>query len=137
MLDRWRAHLLDLRTRLSAQDFEYALDTGLAEGTEPPEIRPADADSAGAHAQRFHNVGAAAEAGIDQHRHRPRDLHDLRQRLDRRRSAVVAAPAMVRHDDAVDASLGRELGILPGDDALEHHLHLGLLAQTLDVVPAH
>jgi len=31
---------------------------------------------------------------------------------------------MVGDDDRIDAGIGRDLGILPGQDALEHHLIL-------------
>src|SRR5215470_16968790 len=77
MLERRRAHLLDQGAGLDAQELEYALHAGLAEGAEAPEIRPAHADRPGAHAQRLDHVGAAAETGIDQDRHRAGDLHDL------------------------------------------------------------
>src|SRR2546421_200409 len=82
---------------LAAQRLEHALDARLSEGPEAPEIGPAHADRLGAHAQRLDHVGAAAEAGIDQDRHRAGNLNDLRQRLDRRPSAILAAAAVVRH----------------------------------------
>src|SRR5262249_28029961 len=89
MFDRRRAHLLGHGAGADAQDLEHALDAGLAEGAEPPEIGPAHADRLGAHAQRLDHIGAAAEAGVDQNRHRARDLYDLRQCLDRRASPVI------------------------------------------------
>ena len=137
VLERGRAHLLHLGAGLVAQQLKRALDTRLAEGAESPEIGPADADCRCAHAQRLDDVGAAAEAGVDQHRHVAGDRDDLRQRLDGGRPAVLGAPAMVRHDDGVDAVLAGQLRVLPGDDALDHHLHLGDVADPLDVVPAH
>src|SRR5438093_5566354 len=93
MLDRRRAHLLGHRARFSPEDFEHTLDAGLAERAKAPEIRPAHADGPGTHAQRFDHVGAASKAGVDQHWHRAGDLHDLRQRLDRRPSTVLTAVA--------------------------------------------
>src|SRR5437660_5665610 len=137
MLERWRADLLHGGPKLEPQEFERTFDSGLAESTETPQIRSADADALGAHAERLDDVGTAAEPGIDQHRHRPRDLDDLSQRLDRGAAVVIGAPAMVRHDDRVDASLGGDLGIFPGHDALEQNLELGHVAQALDVIPAH
>src|SRR3954451_653977 len=59
MLERRRAHLLDQGAGLDAQELEHALDTGLPEGAEAPEIGPAHADCPGTHAQRLDHVGAA------------------------------------------------------------------------------
>src|SRR5712664_1867397 len=69
LLDRRRAHLLHDREQLEAQELERTLDTLLAEGAERPQIGPADRDAGRAHAQGLADVGAAAEAGIDQDRH--------------------------------------------------------------------
>src|SRR5262249_5503800 len=103
LLDRGRADLLHHRIGLGAQDLEYLLAARLAEGAQSPDIRPPDAARGRAHAQRLDHVGAAPETGIDQDRdaavHR---LDDLRQRVDGRAPAVLAARAVVRHDDAVE-----------------------------------
>jgi hypothetical protein len=42
-------HLQHDRARFVAKDFEYALDTRLAKGAEPPQIRPAYAYGLGAY----------------------------------------------------------------------------------------
>jgi hypothetical protein len=44
MLDRGSADLLHHCVSLGAQKLEHALDAGLAEGAEAPDIGPADAD---------------------------------------------------------------------------------------------
>src|SRR5215510_5914515 len=49
----------------------------------------------------------------------------------------ASAAAVVRNDDSVIAVLGGELRILPGEDALEHHLHLGEVADALELFPRH
>ena len=38
---------------------------------------------------------------------------------------VLGAAAVVGDDDGVDAVLDRELGVLAGENTLEHHFHLG------------
>ena len=58
---------------------EDGLDARLAEGGEAPDVRPADADGGGAERERLEDVGAAAEAAVDEHRHRAaRALDDFR-----------------------------------------------------------
>jgi hypothetical protein len=48
VLERGRAQLLHRGVQLFAQDFEHALDAGLTERTQPPQVGPPDADRAGA-----------------------------------------------------------------------------------------
>ena len=113
MLQRRRAELLHGGARLLLQQVEHALDARLAEGAEPPEIGPADADGARAERQRLDDVGAAAEARIDQHRDAAVDrLDDLGQRVDGRAAAVLGAAAMVRDDDGVEPVVDGEDGVL-------------------------
>src|SRR5262249_29615185 len=45
--------------------------------------------------------------------------------------------AVVGHDDRVDAVVGGDDGVLPGEDALDYDLHLGGVAQPLEEVPGH
>src|SRR3954467_14681260 len=68
MLDRGSADLLHHGVGLGAQKLEHALDAGLAEGAEAPDIGPADADGVGADAQRLNDVGAATETTVDDDR---------------------------------------------------------------------
>ena len=48
---------------------------------------------------------------------------------------VLGAAAVVGDEHRVGAVLHRQLRLFAGDDALQHHLHLGGVAQALDVVP--
>src|SRR6266581_6140390 len=99
LLDGAHAALLHGTLELGPQQLEHALDAGLAEGTEAPQIGPSDAHALGAHGERLDDVGAAAEPAVDQHRdfstHR---LHHLAQAVDGRAPAVLPARAVVRHD---------------------------------------
>jgi len=85
LLDRRRAHLLHRGVGFGAQKLEHPLDAALAEGAEAPDIGPPDTDGVGADAQRFDDVGAAAEAAVDDDRDAPvHRLDDFRQRIDSR-----------------------------------------------------
>ena len=54
-----------------------------------------------------------------------------------RASGVLAARAVVGDDDAVEAGVGGDHRVLPGQDALGQDLHLGVVAQPLEEVPGH
>ena len=56
---------------LLLEDLEHALDAGRARRREPVAIEAADADRLGAKRDRLDDVGAAAEAEIDDDRARP------------------------------------------------------------------
>src|SRR5262249_34166906 len=100
LLDRGRAHLLHRGGGFRAQKLEHPLDAAWAEGAEAPDIGPPDADGVGADAQRLDDVGAAAEAAVDDDRDAPvHRLDDFRQRVDGRAPGILAARAVVGHDD--------------------------------------
>src|SRR5262249_6018392 len=137
-LDRRGADLLHHRVRLDAQHLERALDARLAERTEAPDIRTADAYGRCAHAQRLDHVRAAAEAGIDQDRDAPvHRVDDLRQGVDGGAAGILAARAVIGDDDAVEPGIGGEHRVLPGEDALGEDLHFGDVAELLEEVPGH
>ena len=72
----------------------------LAVDGEPPERRAAGEHGARAERERLDDVGAAADAAVDQHLDAAVDrLDHLGQRVDRRRDAVELAAAVVRDDD--------------------------------------
>src|SRR5207248_7872172 len=110
--------------RLRAQNLEDLRHAGLAEGAQPPQIRPADADCVRPHRERLGDVGAAAEAAVDQDEdlalHR---VHNLGQHVDGGAAAVFAAPAVVGDDEAVDAVRDAEFRVLGGETALDYDLH--------------
>jgi len=129
MLDRRSTDLLHDGVRLDAQQFERTLDAWLPEGAEAPDIRPAHAHRGRSHAQRLDDIGAAAEARVDQDRNAALYRFDyFRQRIDGRAPAVLAARAVVGNDDPVHACVSGEHGVLVGEDALEYDLHLGRVA---------
>src|SRR4051794_27767412 len=76
ILQRRCAELLHGGAGFEAQHAEHALDAGLTECAEPPEIGPADADRLRAECQGLDDVAAAAKTAVDQDRHpaaNPRD----------------------------------------------------------------
>src|SRR5262245_4041382 len=68
LLDVQRAHLPHDRDELVVQDLQHAVDASLTERGEAPHIGSADADSGGPEPKGLQNIGAAADAAIDEHR---------------------------------------------------------------------
>src|SRR5215472_5487555 len=64
--DRTYPALLHGDLKLGVQDLEHALDAGLPEGAEPPQIGSPNADGLGAERERLDDVGAAAESAVDE-----------------------------------------------------------------------
>src|SRR5205807_659142 len=62
------AALLHRRLQFDAQELEHALDAGLPERAQAPEVGPADAHRARAEGQALDEVGAAPESAVDQYR---------------------------------------------------------------------
>ena len=91
-------------------------DALLAADGEAPERRAADEHGAGAERERLDDVGAAADAAVDEHLDPTVDrLDDLGQRVDRRGDAVELPAAVVRDDDPGGAVLAREPRVLGGE----------------------
>jgi hypothetical protein len=138
LIDAQRPHLAHDGGELAVHDLQHAVYASLAEGCEAPDVRPADADRAGAQAERLQNVGPAAHAAIDQHRdvaaHR---LDDLGEHADRRLPAFLRAPSVIGDEDGVHAMAQRLPGVRAGHDALEHQLALDDRAQAIDEFPGH
>src|SRR5262249_41360715 len=85
------ADLLHDTQQLGPQQLQHALHARLAERAEAPDIGASNADRGRAHAQRLADVGAAAEAGVDQDRDAAVDgFDDLRKRIDRGTAGVFA-----------------------------------------------
>src|SRR6266568_3696936 len=138
LLHRAHSALHHRDARLGAQDLQHLRHAGLAERSEPPQVRPADAHRVRAHGERLGDVGPSPEPAVDKDEypalHR---VHDFGQDVDGGAAAVFASPAVVGDDEAVDAVLHAQLRVLGGEDALHDDLHLGRAAQPLDEVPAH
>ena len=62
-------------------------------------------------------------------------LDDFGQHVDRADALVELAPAMVRHIDAIDPVLDRDLGVLGGGDALQDQRDVDILLDPVDVAP--
>ncbi len=90
----------------------------------------------GAQRQRLDDIGAAPDAAVQHDRELLADgVRDLRQHLDRGLRAVELAAAVVRHEDAVRAVLGREPRVFHRHDALDQELLRPQLAQPGEVLP--
>src|ERR1043166_3030037 len=100
-------------------------------------MRPPDANRIGAERERLEEGGPPPKSAVEWPRDAPDDhLHHFRERIDGGATAVLAASAMVRHDDPVDAVLDRELGVLRGQNSLEHHLHARRVLEPAHELPA-
>src|ERR1700692_3933809 len=66
--DRAHAALLHGGPRLRSRQTEHARHPFRAEGPEPPEIGPSDADRLRAHRKRLDGVGAATESAAEDNR---------------------------------------------------------------------
>ena len=86
--DLRRAHLRHDDAQLAREDVEHALDAWLAERAQAPDVRPADADGRRAERERFEDVGAAAEAAVDEHRNAPADGFERPRASSRSRRAT-------------------------------------------------
>ena len=105
----------------------YRTTPCLARRREPPRDRPAQQHGACApSASALNTSRAAPHAAVEVDLEPALDRVDhLGQRVERRDRPVERSPAVVRHDDRVDAVVDRELRVLAGEDPLEHELHAG------------
>ena len=103
--------------QLVAQELEDVPHAVLACRREAEDRRAAGEHRACAQRERLGDVGAAADAAVEIDLDPSGDRVDhLRQRVERRRSSVELAAAVVRDDDRRRAVLDRQLGVLGGDD---------------------
>ena len=108
----------------------------LARRGEAEDRRAAGEHRARPERERLGDVGAAPDAAVEVDLGAACDRVDhLRQRVERGGSAVELAAAVVRDDDRRRAVLDRELGVLGGDDALQHDGQLRLARDPLEVAP--
>ena len=133
---RVRAQLADRGLGLLHEDIDDVAGALLAERTETPQECLAGECRGGAERVSTHNVGAAADARIVQHRRALADLfNDRRQDIDRCRQGVDLPAAVVRHEHAVNAERDRFLGILRMHDAFDDQRSFPAVAILRDFIP--
>src|SRR6516162_2108650 len=121
---------------LVLEDLEQAHDAGTAGRREAIDIEPADRDCIGTQDHRLDNIGAAADAAVDDDARLPADrLNDLRQDIDRPQPVIELAAAMVRHIDAIDPELDGAHGVLDGGDAPQDQRNGEFRLNALDIAP--
>src|SRR2546430_16112704 len=124
--------------QLGAQELEHAIDAGLDEGAQSPEVRPADAHRARAEREALDDVGAAPEPAVDQHRDAAaHGFDDLGQGVDGGAAAVLAARAVAGGGYAVEAVFHAQRRVLVRQDALDEDLHARDVARPLVGIPAY
>src|SRR5438045_1888923 len=93
---RRRARLAHHHLRLLAQEGEHRLHSFLAERRESPDVWPSNPRRRRAERERLEDVGAAANAAVDDYRNTAAHALDyFRQTRNRRSRAVLGASAMV------------------------------------------
>src|SRR3989442_2147571 len=115
---------------------EDGLDSIRAPYGETPKDRPAHEDGFRSERQRLEDVSPSADASIQVDFRPPGySSHDVREDVQRSERRIELSPTMVRHDDARDAVLGRELRVLRGHDALQEDGEAADRSQPVDVLP--
>ena len=132
------AHVHD---ELVLEELHGALHALLAVGAHGVEEGAADTDALGAQAERLDDVGAAADAAVDEdvdlgvEAALAQDGHGLGEDLDAGARKVELAAAVVGEDDAADAGVGGAQDVLDALDALEDDGHPGDGQEPGDVGP--
>lgn len=109
----------------------------LAGQGQPVEERSADQDGVGSEGQGLQHVGACAHTRVEQDRRPVADgLGDRPQRVEGSHRTVDLPAPVVRDDDAVDAVVEGEPGVVDGHDALQDDRAAPVVAQEREVRPA-
>ena len=116
---------------------QHRFDAGLAAEGQAPDVGAAEADRVGAEGERLEDVGAGADAAVEEDRELLGDRGgDRRQGVERGDRAVDLAAAVVGDDDAVDAAPRCLAGVVDVLDPLDEDRQRGPLAQPGEVDPA-
>ena len=113
------------------------LDAGLAAGRETVGVRASDSDRSGPECQRLDDVGARADAGVEDHRDVARCRDHVREQVDGGDAAVGLTAAVVGAVDAVDAVVDRRARVLGRVHALDQERQVGDRSDPVEVVPRH
>ena len=93
--------------------------SGLARGRQTVEVGPADGAGVGAEGEGLDDVGAAADAAVDDDFEPAlRPVDDVREYVQGRGHVVQLPAAVVADLDGVDADLGRDDGVVGVDQPL-------------------
>ena len=111
-------------------------DARLAAEGEPVRVGASEEHRLRAERKRLDDVGARADAAVEQHGEPVADRRDdVGEGVERGDRAVHLTAAVVRDDDAVDARLGREPCVVGVLDALQHDRPAPVVAEEGQVVP--
>ena len=124
-----------IRSASASSDAQHVHDAVRAAQRHAIGVRPSDADRGGTEGKGLDDVGATADAGIEQHRHPVGGLDDARQAVDRRQTAVGLAAAVIRAVDPVHPAVDGPAGVVGMADALEQQRQFGQRPQPGQVVP--
>jgi hypothetical protein len=123
--------------QLVAQQRQHAAGAALTTCRQPPERGPADEDRVGAQRQGYGNVGAAADAPVDEDGGTSLDrVHYLGQRVGAGEHAVELAPTVIGDDHPGRPVLDRQRRVLGGENSLDQNGQFALGSKLLQVPPA-
>jgi hypothetical protein len=109
---------------------------GLSPERQTVHVRAADQHCLRAEGERLDDVGAAADAAVEQHGQARADgLGNGRQRVEGGDRAIELPAAVVRHDYAIHPGFGRGNRVRCGLDAFKHDRAVPALPQERQVIP--
>ena len=129
-----RADERERQVGLGRELLQHRAHALLAADGETVRVGTAEEHRVGAERERLDDVGASADAAVDEQRKVDRRAH-LLERVERRDRAVDLAAAVVRDDDAVDLRRDRAPRVLRGEHALHEQRQRGLRAKPREVGP--
>src|SRR5262245_12192164 len=136
ILDPRAADQAERQVEVRNQVAHYVPDPVLAVDREAIAVRAAQQHGLGAQGKRLEDIGASADAAIEQDRYSSRDgFHDAGQGIQRGNRPIQLPAAVVGNDDAVHAVLDRTLRIVRVQDAFEQDRQAGVLPQECQVIP--
>lgn len=123
--DCWGAAELHAADEFLSEQFHHVGDAFAAGGCESVDVGSADADRVSAQRQGFEDVGASAEAAVDQDGDFALNgVHDFREGFDGAAAAFELTAPMIGDDEAIYIVFQAEVGILFGHDAFEENFHV-------------
>src|SRR5262249_53642487 len=106
---------------LRADELKSSRDALIAECSKAPHVRATEAHGPRTQCECLENIGATAEAAVDQHGNAAVDrCDDLGQHFESAYAGVECATAVVRDDDSIGACFRSENSIFGRKNSLDH-----------------
>src|SRR5712692_6776224 len=139
LIELIQARTANLRHReidLAPQNTDRLAHPRNSAGCRAIERRSPAKNEARAQRQRDQDIRATPHPAVQHNRHPVADrLPDRRQRFERGGSPVELPPAMIRHDDSVDADIRGAAGVVGMQNAFDDQMARPQFAELLEVFP--